>query len=63
LKIWAVPPITYDLGENRLTIQAANLENATVNFSAQSPMGEGCTAVFSEIGYTAVLLKNIRNGT
>ncbi len=42
---------------------ANNLENATVNFSAQSPMGEGCTAVFSEIGYTAVLLENIRNGS
>lgn len=42
---------------------SATLENATVNFSAQSPMGEGCTAVFSEIGYTAVLLENIRNGT
>lgn len=40
-----------------------NLENATVNFSAQSPMGEGCTAVFSEIGYTAVLLENLRNDT
>ncbi|HRQ38326.1 MAG TPA: DUF1349 domain-containing protein [Chloroflexota bacterium] len=42
---------------------AANLENATVNFSAQSPTGQGCTAVFSEIGYTAVLLEDIRNGT
>lgn len=40
-----------------------NLENATVNFSAQSPMGEGCTAVFSEIGYTAEALADIRNGT
>lgn len=42
---------------------AANMENATVNFSAQSPTGEGCTAVFSEIVYTAGQLENIRNGT
>lgn len=42
---------------------SVNLENATVNFSAQSPTGAGCTAVFSEIGYTAVLLEEIRNGT
>ncbi|MCL4263885.1 MAG: DUF1349 domain-containing protein [Anaerolineae bacterium] len=42
---------------------ANNLENATVNFSSQSPTGGGCTAVFSEIVYTAVLLENIRNGT
>lgn len=42
---------------------SANLENATVNFSSQSPMGKGCTAVFSEIGYTAEALIDIRNGT
>lgn len=42
---------------------AANLEDATVNFSSQSPMGGGCTAVFSEIGYTAEALADIRNGT
>ncbi|GIK56715.1 MAG: DUF1349 domain-containing protein [Chloroflexi bacterium] len=42
---------------------SANLENATVNFSAQSPMGGGCTAVFSEIVYTAEALADIRNGT
>lgn len=42
---------------------ANNLENATANFSAQSPTGGGCTAVFSEIGYTAKALTDIRNGT
>lgn len=33
-----------------------------VGFSAQSPTGPGCRAVFSEIRYRAGVLKNTRNG-
>lgn len=42
---------------------SARLESAAVNFSAQSPTGGGCTAVFSDILYTTNPLTDIRNGT
>lgn len=38
------------------------LENLRVGFSSQSPTGEGCTAVFSNIRYQARTLKDNRNG-
>jgi regulation of enolase protein 1 (concanavalin A-like superfamily) len=38
------------------------LENLQVGFSAQSPMGPQCKAVFSEIHYRAGELKDARNG-
>ena len=37
-------------------------ERVQVGFSAQSPTGTKCAAVFSEIRYQAGLLKNIRSG-
>lgn len=39
-----------------------NVGNLRVGFEAQSPFGEGCTAVFSEIVYSPVLLKEMRTG-
>jgi len=39
-----------------------NLEQLRVGFSTQSPMGEGCKAIFSEIRYTPNPLSNLRNG-
>jgi regulation of enolase protein 1 (concanavalin A-like superfamily) len=33
-----------------------------VGFSSQSPTGQGCTAVFSEIRYTAGVLADLRSG-
>jgi regulation of enolase protein 1 (concanavalin A-like superfamily) len=38
------------------------LENLQVGLSAQSPMGQQCKAVFSEIHYRAGILKDARNG-
>lgn len=38
------------------------LDNLRVGFSSQSPFGQQCTAVFSEISYRAGGLKDIRNG-
>lgn len=38
------------------------LDNLRVGFSSQSPAGQHCTAVFSEISYRAGMLKDIRNG-
>ena len=38
------------------------LEQIRVGFSAQSPMGEKCKAVFSEIEYRPVKLSDLRNG-
>jgi regulation of enolase protein 1 (concanavalin A-like superfamily) len=38
------------------------LENLQVGFEAQSPMGEGCNVMFSEIAYRADLLKDMRTG-
>jgi regulation of enolase protein 1 (concanavalin A-like superfamily) len=38
------------------------LENLRVGFSAQSPMGSQCKAVFSEINYRTGVLKDARNG-
>lgn len=37
-------------------------ESVAVGFSSQSPMGERCTAVFSEISYAATKLTDIRSG-
>ena len=39
-----------------------NLHQLSVGFSAQSPTGQGCRAVFSEIRYTPGMLSNLRNG-
>lgn len=38
------------------------LENLRVGFLAQSPTGEGCTVVFSDIAYRPDVLKELRNG-
>ena len=38
------------------------LENLRVGFSAQSPMGQQCEAVFSQIQYRTGTLKDLRNG-
>lgn len=38
------------------------VENLRVGFLAQSPWGEGCNAVFSEIAYRLDTLKELRNG-
>ena len=38
------------------------LEQLRVGFSTQSPTGQGCRAVFSEIRYTASALSDLRNG-
>ena len=38
------------------------LENLRVGFSAQSPMGQQCEAVFSHIQYRAGTLKDLRSG-
>ena len=39
-----------------------NLEQLRVGFSSQSPMGQGCRAIFSEIRYTPRALSDLRNG-
>jgi hypothetical protein len=39
-----------------------NLEQLRVGFSTQSPMGQGCRAIFSEIRYTPSALSDLRNG-
>lgn len=39
-----------------------NVENLQVGFEAQSPTGEGCNVVFSEIAYRPDLLKEMRTG-
>jgi hypothetical protein len=38
------------------------LDKYAVGFSAQSPVGTGCTASFSEIEYTNRLLEDLRSG-
>lgn len=38
------------------------VENLRVGFEAQSPTGEGCTVIFSEIAYRPDLLKDMRTG-
>ena len=38
------------------------VENLRVGFEAQSPTGEGCAVVFSEIAYRPDLLKDMRTG-
>lgn len=38
------------------------LENLQVGFEAQSPTGQGCNVVFSEIAYQPSSLKDMRNG-
>jgi uncharacterized protein len=38
------------------------VENPRVGFEAQSPTGEGCNVVFSEIAYRPDLLKDMRTG-
>jgi uncharacterized protein len=38
------------------------LENLQVGFLAQSPTGEGCNVVFSEIAYRPDVLKDMRSG-
>ena len=39
-----------------------DLEQVGVGFSAQSPLGEGCDVIFSEIRYTLDPLSDLRNG-
>ena len=39
-----------------------NVEHLRIGFEAQSPTGEGCTVIFSEIAYRPVLLKEMRTG-
>ena len=39
-----------------------SLENMRVGFLAQSPTGQSCNVVFSEIAYRAETLKDMRNG-
>ena len=39
-----------------------SLEQVRVGFSTQSPIGQGCRAIFSEIRYTASALPDLRNG-
>jgi uncharacterized protein len=39
-----------------------DLERVSVGFSAQSPLGEGCEVIFSEIQYTLSPLPDLRNG-
>ncbi len=39
-----------------------DLHNLKIGFSAQSPTGQGCTAIFSEIAYNTITLKDLRNG-
>lgn len=38
------------------------VEQLRVGFSTQSPMGQGCRAVFSEIRYAASAVSDLRNG-
>ena len=38
------------------------VKNLRVGFEAQSPTGDGCTVVFSEIAYRPDLLKDMRSG-
>ena len=38
------------------------VENLRVGFEAQSPTGQGCNVVFSEIAYRPDLLKDMRSG-
>lgn len=38
------------------------VENLRIGFEAQSPTGEGCTVIFSEITYRSDLLKEMRTG-
>lgn len=39
-----------------------DLEQVGLGFSAQSPLGEGCEVIFSEIRYTLSPLSDLRNG-
>lgn len=39
-----------------------DLERVRIGFSVQAPTGKGCRAEFSEIGYRAAELADIRNG-
>jgi uncharacterized protein len=39
-----------------------NLEQLRVGFSTQSPVGQGCRAIFSEIRYLSRALSDLRNG-
>ena len=39
-----------------------NVENLRFGFSTQSPIGQGCRAIFSEIRYTPSALSDLRNG-
>jgi len=39
-----------------------NVEHLWIGFEAQSPTGEGCTVIFSEITYLPDLLKEMRTG-
>ena len=39
-----------------------DLDQAKVGFSAQSPVGEGCAVIFSDIRYTPSPLSDLRNG-
>lgn len=38
------------------------VENLRIGFEAQSPLGEGCHVLFSEIAYLPTLLKDLRTG-
>jgi regulation of enolase protein 1 (concanavalin A-like superfamily) len=38
------------------------LRNVRVGFSSQSPTGQGCRAIFSEISYRPGILKDLRSG-
>ena len=43
-------------------LNMGELDKYAIGFSAQSPLGAGCTASFSEITYTNRLLEDLRNG-
>ncbi len=45
------------------SLAAAETESERLGFVAQSPTGEGCTAVFAEIAYLPRTLQDLRDGT
>jgi uncharacterized protein len=44
------------------TAEGVNLDGVRTGFSSQSPRGQGCAAVFSEIRYREGELRDLRNG-
>ncbi len=46
-----------------LDLAADTADEVRVGFEAQSPLGQGCTATFTDIGFTAATLADLRDGS